>query len=404
MKPSNQLGFATRSIHVGYDDSEAKGALNPPVYMSSTFTFNDTNEGGARFSGETGGHFYSRISNPTLEVLEKRFADLEEAEAGLCFASGMGAITSVLWTFLSAGDEIITDETLYGCTFAFIHHGLSRFGIKVTSIDMSDPEQLSAAISDNTKIVYFESPANPNMKLVDIATITKIAKDNNALTIVDNTYCTPYLQQPLTLGADIVVHSATKFLSGHGDLVAGLAAGSQELMARVRLEGLKDMTGAVMDPLTAHQLLRGLKTLSIRMDRHCSTALEIAKRLEMHPLLSKVSYPGLESFAQNDLANNQMSGGGGVMTIELVGGFGQASRFMDALNMVKRAVSLGDADSLIQHPASMTHSAYTIEERASHGISESLLRLSVGLEDAQDIWNDLHQALQIAGQPRVCAA
>ncbi|MCF6292562.1 MAG: methionine gamma-lyase [Robiginitomaculum sp.] len=404
MKSTNELSFATRAIHVGYDDSEAKGALNPPVYMSSTFTFQNTNEGGARFSGKSKGHFYSRISNPTLEVLEKRFAALEETEAGLCFASGMGAITSVLWTFLSAGDEIITDDTLYGCTFAFIHHGLSRFGIKVTSIDMSDPKQLKAAISDNTKIVYFESPANPNMKLVDIAAIAKIAKANNALTVVDNTYCTPYLQQPLNLGADIVVHSATKFLSGHGDLIAGLAAGREELMTRVRLEGLKDMTGAVMDPLTAHQLLRGLKTLSIRMDRHCSTALELAKLLETHPLIAKVSYPGLTSFAQNDLANSQMRGGGGVMTIELSGGFGQATRFMDALQMIKRAVSLGDADSLIQHPASMTHSAYTEKERAAHGISESLLRLSVGLEDVRDIWNDLHQALQIAGQPIICAA
>jgi len=404
MKTTNELGFATRAIHVGYDDSEAKGALNPPIYMSSTFTFQNTNEGGARFAGQSKGHFYSRISNPTLEVLEKRFAALEEAEAGLCFASGMGAITSVLWTFLSAGDEIITDETLYGCTFAFFHHGLSRFGIKVTSIDMSDPKQLKAAISDNTKIVYFESPANPNMKLVDIAAIAKIAKANNALTVVDNTYCTPYLQQPLNLGADIVVHSATKFLSGHGDLIAGLAAGKEELMTRVRLEGLKDMTGAVMDPLTAHQLLRGLKTLGIRMDRHCSTAFELAKLLEEHPLIAKVSYPGLTSFAQNDLANRQMRGGGGVMTIELSGGFGQATRFMDALQMIKRAVSLGDADSLIQHPASMTHSAYTEKERAAHGISESLLRLSVGLEDVQDIWSDLHQALQVAGQPIICAA
>lgn len=404
MTTTPKQGFATRSIHVGYDDSEAKGALNPPIYMSSTFTFQNTGDGAKRFAGEQEGHFYSRISNPTLEVLEKRFADLEEAEAGLCFASGMGAITSVLWTFLSAGDEIITDKTLYGCTFAFIHHGLSRFGIKVTSIDMSDPKKLETAISENTKVVYFESPANPNMKLVDIAATSNIAKKYDALCVVDNTYCTPYLQQPLILGADIVVHSATKYLSGHGDLIAGLAAGKQDLMTRVRLEGLKDMTGAVMDPLTAHQLLRGLKTLAIRMDRHCSTALEIAKLLEAHPLVMSVSYPGLASFTQNDLANSQMRGGGGVMAIELAGSFEQATIFMDALNMIKRAVSLGDADSLIQHPASMTHSAYTPKERADHGISENLVRLSVGLEDTQDIWSDLQQALQIASQPRICAA
>ncbi len=402
-KPSRQ-GFSTRAIHTGYNDREAKGALNPPLYLSSTFTFKNTREGSGLFAGEGDGHIYSRISNPTLEVLEKRFADLEGAEAAVSFASGMGAITSVLWTFLSAGDEIITDKTLYGCTYAFLQHGLSRFGVKVSCIDLSDPEQLRAAISQQTKIVYFESPVNPNMKLVDIEAISKIAREQGALTIVDNTYCTPYLQQPLALGADMVVHSATKFLSGHGDLIAGLAAGSAENMLRVRMEGLKDMTGAVLDPLSAHQLMRGLKTLSIRMDRHGETAIKIARQLQSHLMVKNVWYPGLDDFAQNDLAERQMRNGGGVIALELVGGFDQATRFMDALCMIKRAVSLGDADSLIQHPASMTHSTYTPEERASHDISESLLRLSVGLEDADDIWKDLEQALAGAKQSLVRAA
>jgi len=404
MNKIREQGFATRAIHTGYDDREAKGALNPPLYMSSTFTFESTSDGAGRFAGENEGHIYSRISNPTLSVLETRFADLETAEAAVSFASGMGAITSVLWTFLSAGDEIITDTTLYGCTFAFLQHGLSRFGVKVTCIDLADPQQLEAAISDQTKIVYFESPVNPNMKLVDIAAISKISSKYGARTIVDNTYCTPYLQQPLLLGADIVVHSATKFLSGHGDLIAGLAAGNAEDMMRVRLEGLKDMTGAVLDPLSAHQLMRGLKTLAIRMDRHGETALEIARRLQAHPMVQSIYYPGLDGFAQNELARRQMRNGGGVMALELIGGFDRATRFMDTLEMIKRAVSLGDADSLIQHPASMTHSTYSPEERAAHGISESLVRLSVGLEDVDDIWNDLEQALSTASKPLVCAA
>ncbi len=401
MSNKAKTSFATRAIHHGYDSQSEHGALNPPVHLSSTFTFETVEQGGARFAGEESGHFYSRISNPTLSVLEERFANLENAEAGLSFASGMGAITSVLWTFLSAGDEIITDKTLYGCTFAFLQHGLRRFGVKVTLIDMSRPEELSAAISKQTKIVYFESPANPNMRLVDIAAVSNIAKKFGARTIVDNTYCTPYLQQPLDLGADIVVHSATKYLSGHGDLIAGLAAGNAKDMGRVRLEGLKDMTGAVMDPLTAHQLMRGLKTLSLRMDRHSASALEIAQRLEAHQSVQQVFYPGIESFAQNELAARQMRAGSGVLALEVKGDFAYAIRFMNALNLIKRAVSLGDADSLIQHPASMTHSAYSQEERAEHGISESLIRLSVGLEDVDDIWRDLEQALRVAN---ICVA
>ncbi len=393
MHNDKHAGFSTRAIHTGYDDRSAEGAINPPIYLSSTFAFDTTEQGAARFAGEAPGHFYSRISNPTLQVLETRFADLENAEAGVSFASGMGAITSVLWTFLSAGDEIITDKTLYGCTFAFLQHGLARFGVKVTTIDMSDPLALQAAINPKTKIVYFESPANPNMKLVDIAAVSKITKAHGAKTIVDNTYCTPYLQRPVDLGADIVVHSATKYLSGHGDLIAGLAAGNADDMLRVRTEGLKDMTGAVLDPLSAHQLMRGIKTLSLRMDRHCASALTLAGRLQSHHGIAQIRYPGLPSFPQYDLVQQQMLAGGGLITLELTGGYHQAVRFMNQLQLIKRAVSLGDADSLIQHPASMTHSAYTPDERAEYGISESLIRLSVGLEDVNDIWNDIEQAL-----------
>lgn len=398
MSQHDRNGFSTAAIHGTAHAPTESGALNPPLYLSSTFTFDSMAQGAARFAGTEAGHIYTRISNPTLCALEERFAALEGADAAVSFASGMGAITSVLWTFLSGGDEIIVDTTLYGCTFAFLTHGISRFGVKVTSVDMTDPENLARAISKQTAVVYFESPSNPNMRLVDIEAVSKIAHAHDAKVVVDNTYCSPYLQQPLKLGADLVVHSATKYLSGHGDLIAGLAAGSAEDMERVRLEGLKDMTGAVMDPFTAHLLMRGLKTLALRMERHGTSALEIAKRLQAHPLVDSVRYPGLDDFPQNELFHRQMKNGGGVLTFEVTGDVTTAMRTLDHLQLIKRAVSLGDADSLIQHPATMTHSTYTEEERAEHGISERLIRLSVGLEDVDDIWRDLENAFAHASR------
>ncbi|MBM1635135.1 methionine gamma-lyase [Sulfitobacter mediterraneus] len=390
---STDYDFSTRAIHHGYDPQSHQGALNPPIYMTSTFTFDTAESGGAMFAGEKEGHFYSRISNPTLDHLEQRIANLEGGEAGLCTASGMGAITSTLWSFLEAGDEVIIDKTLYGCTFAFMTHGLPRFGVKVTLVDMTNPDNLTHAISEKTKIVYFETPANPNNRLVDIAAISQIARRTGAKVVVDNTYATPVITRPLEHGADIVVHSATKFLSGHGDVVAGLIVGSLEDITRIRLVGLKDMTGAVMSPMTAMLLLRGIKTLELRMERHCKTAAEVAQALEAHPAVLSVSYPGLDSFAQRDLARRQMANFGGMIPFEVKGGKAGGIALMNRLTLIQRAVSLGDAESLIQHPASMTHSTYTPEERAEHGIAEGLVRLSVGLEGAADLINDLHAAL-----------
>jgi methionine-gamma-lyase len=394
----NTFDFSTRAIHHGYDARSAHGALNPPVYMTSTFTFETAEDGGAMFAGEKEGHFYSRISNPTLDHLEQRIANLEGAEAGLSTASGMGAITSIMWSLLEAGDEIIIDKTLYGCTFAFMTHGLPRFGVKVTLVDMTNPANLSAAMSPKTKIVYFETPANPNNRLVDIAAVSEIAHRAGAKVVVDNTYATPVLTRPIEHGADIVVHSATKFLSGHGDVVAGLIVGSTEDITQIRLIGLKDMTGAVMSPLTAMLLLRGIKTLELRMERHCQTASKVAQMLEAHPAVVSVSYPGLESFAQGDLACRQMDGFGGMIPFEVTGGKAGGIAMMNRLKLIQRAVSLGDAESLIQHPASMTHATYTPEERAAHGIAEGLVRLSVGLEAADDIIADLTTALNAHNQ------
>ncbi|WP_181704089.1 methionine gamma-lyase [Chthonobacter albigriseus] len=385
--------LATRAIHHGYDARLHQGALNPPLFLSSTFSFPTAEAGGAMFAGEVEGHFYSRISNPTLEYLERRIADLEGAEAGLCAASGMGAITATLWSFLEAGDEVILDKTLYGCTFAFLTHGLPRFGVRVRPVDLSDPSNLAEAIGPKTRIVYFETPANPNNRLVDIAAVAEIAHRHGARVVVDNTYATPVLTRPIEHGADIVVHSATKFLSGHGDVVAGLIVGTADDIARIRLVGIKDMTGAVMSPFSAMLILRGLKTLDLRVQRHSASALIVAHALEQHPAVKCVHYPGLASFPQSGLARRQMSGFGGMIPFEVVGGKAGGIAMMNRLGLIQRAVSLGDAESLIQHPASMTHSTYTPEERATHGIAEGLVRLSVGLEGVEDILDDLMRAL-----------
>jgi methionine-gamma-lyase len=386
-------GFATRAIHLGYDPMDHQGALTPPLHLTSTFAFETAEQGGEIFAGERPGHIYSRISNPTLDLLEARVADLEGAEAGLALASGMGAITAVLWTLLSPGDEVVVDKTLYGCTFAFMHHGLRKFGITITHVDLTDPTNLTAAMSERTRVVYFETPANPNMRLVDIAAVADIAHAGGAQVVVDNTYATPYLTRPIALGADLVVHSATKYLGGHGDLVAGVVVGRAEAVTEIRLFGMKDMTGAVMAPFNAMLILRGLKTLALRMDRHCANAQTVAKWLEDHPEVAVVHYPGLKSFSQHALASRQMAQPGAMIAFELKGGLEAGRRMMNGLRMIARAVSLGDAETLIQHPASMTHSTYTPEERAAHGISDGLIRLSVGLEDVSDILDDLDGAL-----------
>ncbi|ARQ74311.1 methionine gamma-lyase [Pseudomonas fragi] len=391
---NNNFGFSTRAIHYGYNPLENHGAVIPPVYMTSTFAFATAEYGAGCFSGEEHGHFYTRISNPTLALLETRMAALENGEAGVAFSSGMGAIAATFWTLLRPGDEIIVNRTLYGCTFALLHHGIGEFGVVVKHVDMANPAELEAAISPATRMIYFETPANPNMQLVDIAAVCSIAqRRSDVLVVIDNTYCTPYLQRPLELGADVVVHSATKYLSGHSDITAGIVVTRKALADRIRLQGLKDLTGAVLSPHDAHLLMRGIKTLALRMDRHCSSAQAIAQMLQDHPAVEWVAYPGLPNFAQYELACRQMKLPGGMIAFELKGGMTAGQRFMNALQLFSRAVSLGGAESLAQHPASMTHSTYTLEERARHGISEGLVRLAVGLEDVADLLADIEQAL-----------
>jgi methionine-gamma-lyase len=392
-----QSGFSTRAIHFGYNPADNQGALVPPIHTSATYAFPDAAYGGRCFAGTEAGYFYTRVGNPTLALLEARLTSLETGAAAVVFGSGMGAISATLWSMLEQGDEVLADLTLYGCTFSLLNHGLTRFGVTVRHIDMTDPLKLAQAISAKTRVVYFESPANPNMRLIDIAAISAIAHQAGAKVVVDNTYCTPYLQQPLLLGADVSVHSMTKYLGGHGDLMAGAAIfADAELATRVRLVGLKDMTGAVMSGHDAHLVMRGLKTLALRMERHCQSAQKVAELLQSHPATAQVYFPGLPDFPQHALAKRQMRLFGGMVAFELKGGMAAGIRFMDALRLVTRAVSLGDAETLAQHPASMTHATYTAEERAVHGISEGLVRLSVGLEDAPDIQADIAQALDLA--------
>ena len=400
--PASCYGFSTRAIHHGYDPLEHRGALVPPLHLSATYAFPTTDFGMRIFSGEQIGYTYTRIANPTLALLESRLADLEGGVAAVVFGSGMGAITSTLWTLLAPGDEILVDTTLYGCTFAFLHHGIGRYGVVVRHVDMTDTVTVEAAITPRTRLVYFESPANPNMRLVDIAAVAALARRRGIPVAVDNTYCTPYLQRPLELGADIVLHSATKYLGGHGDLMAGAAVFREAALAhRVRMQGLKDMTGAVLSPQDAFLVLRGLKTLALRMQRHCENAQAIAEQLEAHSAVAAVHYPGLPDFPQHALAQRQMARPGGMVAFELVGGLAAGKRFMDTLSLVTRAVSLGDAETLAQHPASMTHSTYTPEQRRAHGISEGLVRLSAGLEDIDDLRGDIARALESAvGTPQ----
>ena len=392
-RPNREPGFSTRAIHLGYDPATEKGALTPPIFMTSTYAFESAEAGGDMFSGERAGYIYGRTRNPTQSLLEERMASLEGGEAGLALASGIGAISSLVWTLVSAGEEIVIDHTIYGSSFAFFTKGLSRFGITTRLADLTRPETLEPLLNDKTRLVFFETPANPNLRVIDIARIAGIAHEAGATVVVDNTFASPVLQRPLEHGADVVVHSATKYLGGHGDLLGGITVGKADLIGRVRGTGLRWMTGATISPLNAFLILRGLKTLEIRMARHSASALAVAELLAGHKAVSQLSYPGLKSFPQYDLAKRQMSAPGGLIALELAGGMRAGLAFMNRLKLVTRAVSLGDAETLIQHPATMTHASYSPEERAAHGIGDGLLRFSIGLENADDILDDIQQAL-----------
>ena len=389
-----KLGLGTTAIHAG-TLKNLYGTLAMPIYQTSTFIFDSAEQGGRRFALEEAGYIYTRLGNPTTTTLENKIAALEEGEAGIAMSSGMGAISSTLWTVLKAGDHVVTDKTLYGCTFALMNHGLTKFGVEVTFVDTSNLDEVKNAMKENTRVVYLETPANPNLKIVDLEGVCKVAHTNpNTLVIVDNTFATPYMQKPLKLGVDIVVHSATKYLNGHGDVIAGLVVTKQELADQIRFVGLKDMTGAVLGPQEAYYIIRGLKTFEIRMERHCKNARTIVDFLNKHPKVEKVYYPGLETHPGYEIAKKQMKDFGAMISFELKGGFEAGKTLLNNLKLCSLAVSLGDTETLIQHPASMTHSPYTKEEREVAGITDGLVRLSVGLENVEDIIADLEYGLE----------
>ena len=389
-----KLGLGTTAIHAG-TLKNLYGTLAMPIYQTSTFIFDSAEQGGRRFALEEAGYIYTRLGNPTTTVLENKIAALEEGEAGIAMSSGMGAISSTLWTVLKAGDHVVTDKTLYGCTFALMNHGLTKFGVEVTFVDTSNLDEVKKAMKENTRVVYLETPANPNLKIVDLEALSKLAHTNpNTLVIVDNTFATPYMQKPLKLGADIVVHSVTKYINGHGDVIAGLVITNKELADQIRFVGLKDMTGAVLGPQDAYYIIRGMKTFEIRMERHCKNARKVVEFLNNHPKIERVYYPGLETHPGYEIAKKQMKDFGAMISFELKGGFEAGKTLLNSLKLCSLAVSLGDTETLIQHPASMTHSPYTKEEREAAGITDGLVRLSVGLENVEDIIADLEHGLE----------
>ena len=391
---TKKCGLGTTAIHAG-TLKNLYGTLAMPIYQTSTFIFDSAEQGGRRFALEEAGYIYTRLGNPTTTVLENKIAALEEGETAVATSSGMGAISSTLWTVLKAGDHVVTDKTLYGCTFALMCHGLTRFGIEVTFVDTSNLDEVKNAMKKNTRVVYLETPANPNLKIVDLEALSKLAHTNpNTLVIVDNTFATPYMQKPLKLGADIVVHSVTKYINGHGDVIAGLVITNKELADQIRFVGLKDMTGAVLGPQDAYYIIRGMKTFEIRMERHCKNAKKVVEFLNKHPKIERVYYPGLETHPGHEIAKKQMKDFGAMISFELKGGFEAGKTLLNNLKLCSLAVSLGDTETLIQHPASMTHSPYTKEEREASGITDGLVRLSVGLENVEDIIADLEQGLE----------
>ena len=384
--------FATRTVHAGESHCKLTGALRTPIYQSSTFVFDNVEQGARRFSGEEEGYIYTRLGNPTQTDLEKKMADLENGEAAIAVASGMAAVSGAILGLLDAGDHLIASKTIYGCTHSFFEEMLPRWDIEVSFVDMTDLNNVKKEIKDNTKVIYTETPSNPTMTLVDLEEFSKIAKNNKLTSVVDNTFMSPYLQQPLNLGIDIVIHSATKYISGHGDTIAGIIVGPEEMINEFKMTTIKDI-GGIIAPFDAFLLLRGLKTLAVRIDRTCENAMEIAKFLKSHPAVDKVHYPGLPEHPQYEIAKKQMKDFGGLMSFELKGGLEDGKKLMNSVELCTLAVSLGDVDTLIQHPASMTHSVVPKEERLEGGITDSLIRLSVGIEDVEDIVDDLKNSL-----------
>lgn len=396
----SNAGFTTRAIHAGQQPDPAYGALSTPIYQTSTFCFDSMEDGIAKFEGTTPGYVYSRGGNPTVRALELKMAAIEGGEDCVATGSGMGAVGSVMIGLLQAGDHVIVGDCVYGCSNVVIRDVLPKFGIEVTPVDTADLDAVAAAIKPNTKMIYFETPTNPMMHLTDIAGVAQVVGERDIKVVVDNTFAPPPVQYPLACGADIVLHSVTKYLNGHGDVIAGVIVGSADDIAKIKDIGVTKTCGCFCSPFDAFLIIRGLQTLELRVRRHCESALAVARFLESSPAVERVLYPGLESFPDHAIAEKQMNGlYTGILSFELKDGLGGRSRFeagkqvVNAMKLAHVAVSLGDPASLVQHPASMTHHNVSAEVKASMGITDGIIRYSVGLEDVDDIIADLEQAL-----------
>ncbi len=385
-------GINTKLIHAG-GFNDPLGSATTPIYQSSTFSFESAEHGAKCFAGESDGYIYTRLGNPTIRELEKSVAELENGFDGIATSSGMGAITTVYMAYLGAGSHILSHNALYGPARAVVETLFSKFGVEYTYIDTSDLELVKASIRPNTKLIYTETPANPTMGITDLKALSEIAHAHNIPVCVDNTFCSPYLQRPLDLGVDVVLHSMTKFINGHADIVAGMIVTKTEKDYRIIRPVMTNM-GCNMDPHQAFMTRRGLKTLGIRIDRAQANAIKVAEFLEKHPKIEWIIYPGLKSHPQYELAKKQMDGPGAMMSFGVKGGYNAGKKLMDHVKLALLAVSLGGIETLIQHPSSMTHAKLSKESKIKAGISDELVRFAVGIEDADDIIADLAQALE----------
>lgn len=385
------LGFNSRLIHGG-DYHDPLGSATVPIYQTSTFAFESADHGAACFSGESNGYIYTRIGNPTIGVLENIVADLENGVGGIAVGSGMGAVNTIYFGLLGQGDHMVSSAAVYGPSRMVMEQHYSRFGVESTYVNTSDIDAVVQAIRPNTRMLFIETPSNPTIDITDLKACAAIAKEKNLVLVVDNTFCSPYLQKPLDLGADVVFHSMTKFINGHADIVAGIVVAKDETMYK-KLRSTMINLGCNMDPHQAYMVIRGLKTLGIRIDRAQQNAIKIAAYLEQHPKVEWVKYPGLKSHPHFELASTQMAGPGCMISFELKGGLDAGKKLMDHVQLALLAVSLGGVETLIQHPASMTHSKMPHEAKLKAGITDGLVRYAVGIEDVEDLLTDLEQAL-----------
>jgi methionine-gamma-lyase len=392
MKDHKTSGFNTTAVH-GTGSQDPLGSVTTPIYQTSTFAFKNADHGAACFAGESDGYIYTRIGNPTIRDLEKTIAKLEHGFDGIGCSSGMGAVTTVYMAFLGAGKHLVSHNAVYGPARGIIEGTFSKFGVASTYVDTTDLEQVKAAIRPETALIYLETPANPTIGISDIPAICAIARERGIPVCVDNTFCSPYLQNPLDMGADIVLHSLTKFLNGHADIVGGIIVTKTGEYYK-KLRPVMVNMGCNMDPHQAFLTRRGLKTLGIRIDRAQENAIKVADFLNNHPKVAWVVFPGLPSHPQYELGKKLMKGPGAMMSFGLKGGLDAGKQLMDNVNLCVLAVSLGGIETLIQHPASMTHSKLSREARREGGISDELVRLSVGIEEAEEIISDLEQALE----------